>query len=129
MLGSTAESLEIGDLPIVPADMRATTLFSGMRQTMRHVNLGGKWKPAVGSGWETVWRLAVLNKVAFSIQISLAAVSALLFYAPAYFLQKLVEFMENEPGDIRWGLVFCFALFGVNALLFLGKSSLQVLNI
>jgi hypothetical protein len=121
MLGNAAESLEIGDLPVLPADMRATTLFAGMRSVIRRVRLSGRWKPKAGSGWETLWRLVVLNKVAFLVEISLAAVSAILFYSPAYYIQKLVKFMESEPEDIRWGLVFCFALFGVSAIMYVGE--------
>lgn len=121
MLGNTAESLEIGDLPILPADMRSATLFAGMRHVVRHVKLKGRWKPKTGSGWETLWRLALLNKVALSVEIALAAVSAILFYTPAYFLKRLVDFMEGAPSDIRWGLVYCFALFGTNAILYLGE--------
>jgi hypothetical protein len=121
MLGNSAESLEIGDLPVVPADMRATVLFARMRNIARHAKLRGLLKSKPGSGWAIIWRLAVLNKVPFLVQMSLAATSAILFYGPAYFLQKLVKFLEAGPSDVRWGLVYCLGLFGVNALLFLGK--------
>jgi hypothetical protein len=122
MLGNTADSLEIGDLPVVPADMRATVLFARMRDIMKRSTLGGLWRSKPGSGWAIVWRLAVLNKVPFIVQMSLAATSAILFYGPAYFLQKLVKFMEDGPSDLRWGLVYCLALFGVNAVMFLGED-------
>ena len=99
MLGATSESLEIGDLPIVTANMRATTLFHYMRASMRQVKLrplaflpsflclgrrNWQWKPKLGSGWELMYRLAKVNVVPFTTQIALAAVSACLFYTPAF---------------------------------------------
>ncbi|KAF8583290.1 P-loop containing nucleoside triphosphate hydrolase protein [Ramaria rubella] len=138
MLGVTSESLEIGDLPIVTANMRATTLFHRMRTAMRHVKLrplsivpafllgsrrGWQWKPKSGSGWTLMYRLAKVNSLPFTVQISLATISALLFYAPAFFLQLLVGFLEvsksGEAKDIRWGWVYCAGLFLSNAVCFL----------
>jgi hypothetical protein len=140
MLGATAESLEIGDLPIVTANMRATILYHRMRIAMRRVKLrpltflpaflfgtrrGWQWRPKPGSGWTLMYRLMRVNAVALTAQISLATVSAFLFYAPAYFLQRLVKFLEvNKSGavkDIRWGWVYCAGLFLSNAISFLSK--------
>jgi hypothetical protein len=123
MLGNTASSLEIGDLPIVPADMRSMTLFADMREAMRRIKLSSRWKPKPGSGWMTIWRLVVLNKVALAVEVSLAAISAMLFYTPALFLQRLVDFMERDTKDKSWGLVYCFALFASNAIMFIGEKN------
>src|ERR1700761_6341274 len=102
MLGNTSESLEIGDLPIVPANMRSTTIFSRMRHVVKTVKLKGKWKTTPGSGWETLWRLFIINRTALFVQTCLAGTSALLFYGPAFFLQQLVKFLEGEPEDLSW---------------------------
>jgi hypothetical protein len=140
LLGVTSETLEIGDLPIVPANMRASTLFHKMRTAMRQIKprpltifpsflLGShrrwQWKPKPGSGWMLMYRLAKVNSAAFMAQISLAVVSALLFYAPAYFLKRLINFLEvsktGEVKDIRWGWVYCVGLFLSHAVCFLSE--------
>ncbi len=122
MLGNNAESMEIGDLPIVPADMRSATIYAKMRSVIRKVKLRGRWEVTPGSGWETLWRLAVINKTALIVQTVLAIISAMLFYGPAFFLQRLVKFMESRPDDLSWGYVYCAGLFGVNAVMYLRTS-------
>lgn len=121
LLGYTAESLEIGDLPIVPADMRSTTIYLNIRNAMKRIKLPGNWHPAVGSGWALLYRLMVVNAGMLILEFVLAAVSAVLFYAPAFFLQRLVRFMEvAQPGDDRsWGWFYCAGLFGSNAITYL----------
>lgn len=145
MLGATSESLEIGDLPIVTANMRASTLYHRMRMAMRRIKLrpltilpaflfgtrrGWQWHPKPGSGWTLMYRLAKVNSVAFTAQVALATVSALLYYAPAFFLQRLVKFLEvNKSGevkDIQWGWVYCAGLFLSNAISFLGEYYLLI---
>ncbi|KAH7096201.1 multidrug resistance-associated ABC transporter [Auriculariales sp. MPI-PUGE-AT-0066] len=122
-LGYTSESLEIGDLPIVPADMRATTIYQSMRLAMRNVRLPGGWHPAVGSGWALLYRLAAANKGMLALEFLLAAVCAVLFYSPAFFLQRLVRYLElngtAEQADRAWGWFYCAGLFGANAITYL----------
>ncbi|OBZ67977.1 ATP-dependent bile acid permease [Grifola frondosa] len=118
MLGNTSESLEIGDLPIVPADMRATTIFAGMRDAMRRWKLRiGSWRPKPGSGWELGYRLLRVNIFTIALIVGLAAVAAVLFYAPAYFLRKVVAYLEvdRERKERGWGWVYCAGLFFSNA--------------
>ncbi|OJT13873.1 ATP-dependent bile acid permease, partial [Trametes pubescens] len=118
MLGNTAESLEIGDLPIVPADMRATTIYTNMRAAMRRWKLKvWSWVPRPGSGIELGYRLLRVNASTMIIVISLAAVCAVLFYVPAYFLKRVVQYLEvDTTRDFRgWGFVFCAALFASHA--------------
>ena len=114
MLGNTTESLEIGDLPIVSFDMRATHLFRKMRDAMKNVKpviLG--WKPKPGSGWQVGIRLFKLNSFVILVEISLAAFSAVLFYVPAFFLKLLVAYLEADPERLHmeWGIVFALGLF------------------
>lgn len=137
LLGVTRESLEIGDLPIVTANMRATTLFYRMRTAIQRIRprslsprfLNGtrwQWRPTPGSGWMLMYRLAKVNLVPLNAQISLAIISALLFYAPAFFLRELVAFLERsktgEEKNFRWGWVYCLGLFLSNAICFLSAS-------
>jgi hypothetical protein len=123
MLGNLASSLEIGDLPIVPANMRATFNFLRMKSAMRTIKLRvGNWKPKPGSGWELGYRLSRVNAVALTAQLILAAISAVLFYSPAFFLQKLVEYLEADPlrEDRGWGWAYVSGLFFANAVSYLG---------
>ena len=114
MLGYSAESLEIGDLPIVSFDMRATHLFRKMRDAMKNIKptmLG--WKPKPGSGWQVGIRLIKLNSSVLISQITLAAMAAVLFYVPAFFLRRLVAYLEADPGRLHrgWGIVYALGLF------------------
>ncbi|CDO71111.1 hypothetical protein BN946_scf184844.g115 [Trametes cinnabarina] len=114
MLGNNSESLEIGDLPIVPADMRATTIFARMRAAMRRWKLKvGNWRPRPGTGIELGYRLLRVNAGTMFVVIALAAICAVLFYVPAYFLKRVVQYLEIDSArDFRgWGFVFCAALF------------------
>ncbi|EKM77362.1 hypothetical protein AGABI1DRAFT_130448 [Agaricus bisporus var. burnettii JB137-S8] len=118
MLGNTAETLNIGDLPIVPADMRATSNYAAMKRAIRGVGLRiGSWSPKPGSGWGLAYRLVKLNTVPLTAELLLASISAILFYTPAIFLQRLVAYLEvdSERTNIRWGWVHVFGLFMANA--------------
>lgn len=131
LLGYTSESLEIGDLPILPADMRATYIFATMRVAMRKWQLQiGTWRPRPGSGWQLVYRLVRNNLTALTVLLLLAAVSAVLFYAPAFFLQHVVAYLEADPErkDRGWGWVSCAGLFFSNAVCHLSKLSCQPTN-
>ncbi|OJT05133.1 ABC transporter ATP-binding protein/permease VMR1, partial [Trametes pubescens] len=137
MLGNTTESLEIGDLPIVPADMRAATIYTSMRAAMRRWNLKvWSWTPRPGSGIELGYRLMRVNATPMTMVMSLGVVCAVLFYAPAYFLKHVVQYLEVDTArDFRgWGFVFCVALFASHAssqlvtgqLMSLSTTTLQV---
>ncbi|KAI0338006.1 ATP-binding cassette transporter [Trametopsis cervina] len=119
MLGNTSESLEIGDLPIVPGNMRATMIYATMRAAMRKWKLRiGSWTPKAGSGWQLGYRLLRNNGAVLALVIALASVSAVLFYTPALFLQRVVAYLEADPErkDRGWGWVYCAGLFFSNAL-------------
>ncbi|KDQ21679.1 hypothetical protein BOTBODRAFT_26106 [Botryobasidium botryosum FD-172 SS1] len=118
LLGYTAESLDIADLPIVPLDMRAVTIFTRMRHAMKTIKLRGRWASKPGTGWTLMWRLIRVNGRGFLIQTTLAAVSAILYYVPAFFLQRLVHYLEENPNreDMSWGWVYCAGLLFGNAI-------------
>lgn len=106
MLGYTSESLEIGDLPVVPANMRGTYLYASMRRTIRNVKWNLRWwRPRVGSGWELAYRLLRVNTMPLTALVLLAAVSACLFYTPPLFLRQVVMYLESDPNreDRSWG--------------------------
>lgn len=123
-MGNIAASLEIGDLPIVPTNMRATYNYARMKKALREINLRiFSWSPTPGSGWLLAYRLIRLNYVAFTAELLLAAVSAILFYSPPFFLQKLVKYLEVDPQreEKGWGWVFVLGLFFANVISFISR--------
>ncbi|KAH6918109.1 ATP-binding cassette transporter [Coprinopsis sp. MPI-PUGE-AT-0042] len=112
-LANKAQSLEIGDLPILPGNMRATYHYSLMRVAMRRKNGGifGRFsKP--GSGWNLFHKLLHVNILALSGVSALCVLSSLAYYGPAFFLRKLVAYLEGDPDRINpgWGWVYVIAL-------------------
>jgi hypothetical protein len=81
------------------------------------------WDIRPGSGWELAYRLAYVNRRAFIVQMALAAVGAVLYYAPPFFLQKLVKYLETDPErhDRSWGWFYSFGIFAANAILYLSR--------
>lgn len=133
MLGNIAQSLDIGDLPIVPGNMRATMNFAKMRHAMREIKFKlpvgrERWSPKTGTGWNLAYRLLVVNILPFTALFVLAAISALLFYTPAVFLQRLVKYLEEDGKreDMSWGWVWVVGLFVSNAITFLSEFSLSL---
>jgi hypothetical protein len=125
MLGSKAASFEIGDLPIVPSNMRSTVNFNKMRKGLRDIRLRlGKWQPKPGSGWELIYRLIRTNWFILLAQVLLAAVTAILFYTPALFLRLLINYLEADPEriDRGWGWVYAAGLFIANATVHICKT-------
>ena len=129
LLGHSSESLEIGDLPIVSFDMRATHLFQRMRNAMKNIKpviLG--WEPKPGSGWQVGIRLFKLNSFTILLQTALAASTAILFYAPTFFLKHLVAYLEDDPLRLHrgWGVVFALGLLVSGIILNLGRSLIPI---
>jgi hypothetical protein len=128
LLGNTVESLNIGDLPIVPGSMRATYLFRSMRSALSTIRLRRFifWDIRPGSGWELAYRLAYVNRRGFMAQMTLASIGAVLYYAPPFFLQKLVKYLETDPErhDRSWGWFYSFGIFAATASLYLSRVHL-----
>lgn len=125
MLGNTSESLEIGDLPVVPADMRATNLYASMRRTIRTIKWSLRWwRPRVGSGWELAYRLLRVNILPLTALVLLAAVAACLFYTPPLFLRQVVLYLESDPNreDRSWGWFYLAALVFSTAFVDISKA-------
>lgn len=134
MLGYTAASLEIGDLPILDSYMRATYNFKTMRAAMKRYSLRGRafgiWKPTPGSGWQLAYRIMRVNAPTFAIQISIVVVAAFMFYAPAFFIQRLVSYLEVdlERRHTEWGWVYTAGLLLSNVILTLSGFSREFLS-
>jgi hypothetical protein len=105
--------------------MRATYNYARMKKALREIKLKiFSWSPEPGTGWHLIWRMIYLNYVVLIVVLSLAAISAVLFYAPAIFLRKLVQYLELDPNreNKGWGWVYVAGLFFTNVLSFLRKS-------
>ncbi|KIP06804.1 hypothetical protein PHLGIDRAFT_106557 [Phlebiopsis gigantea 11061_1 CR5-6] len=115
-LGTTAGDFEAGDLPLVPARMRAVYLFAAVRAA---ADARGRprlafWRAAPGRrGWGLAYRVVRVNAGTLAAVVALAAAAAGLFYAPSFFLQRVVRYVEGDPartGAPR-GLLFSAGLF------------------
>ena len=128
-LGNIAKSLDIGDLPIVPLNMRAAYNYSRMKKALREIKLKiFSWSPAPGTGWGLIWCLIRLNYVGFLTLFALASATAVLFYAPPLFLRKFVQYLEIDQSreNKGWGWVYVVGLFVTNVIVFLSKSFLKL---
>ncbi|CAE7211925.1 unnamed protein product [Rhizoctonia solani] len=135
MLGYNAASMEIRDLPILTAKMRAPYIYSTMRSITKRVRLSRRWRGQPGSGYELLYQLVHANRGMFLLQIFLSASSAVLYYAPAWFVQQLVHFLEitrstDEPQDIdpSWAWVYCGGLLLSGVLVYLITGQLWSLS-
>ena len=98
-----------------------------MRGAMKNINpifLG--WKPKPGSGWQVGIRLFKLNSFVIILEIVLATFVAVLYYTPAFFLKRLVAYLETDPERLHrgWGIVFAIGLFVSGIILNLGRCPL-----
>jgi hypothetical protein len=132
MLGYTAESLEIRDLPILPASFRATTIFIDFRQRIKRgtTQLPSfmPWRVKRNSPADLALNLVTANKWPLTALGCLAAVSATLFYVPAFFFQRFIRHLEQDPDrqDTAWAWVYCAGLFASNAIMYRGFTLFSV---
>jgi hypothetical protein len=133
MLGYTAESLEIRDLPILPASLRATTIFTDFRQRVNKGAMGlpsfMPWRVKLNSPVDLGLKLLTANKWHITALVCLAATSATLFYVPAFFLQRFIKHLEQDPDrqDIAWAWVYCAGLFVSNVIMYRECNIVDVL--
>lgn len=114
MLGNVAQSLEVGDLPVVPTDLRSTYQYTRMRKAMQDLRLRiFNWKTKPGSGWNLGWQVVHTNAWILIKLIFFAASSAILFYVPYFFLRRVIIYLEQDPGrdNIHWGMYYAIGLF------------------
>ncbi|PFH48697.1 hypothetical protein AMATHDRAFT_5550 [Amanita thiersii Skay4041] len=121
-LGYTAESLDIGDLPILPGNIRSTFNYSKMKHAMENFRFRiGSWRPKLGSGWHVAYRLARVNYAVILAELGLAAISAIVFYVPPFFLKLLVSYFEvdKDRTNMGWGWVYVLGLFCSTSIVYL----------
>ncbi|KAJ7654642.1 multidrug resistance-associated ABC transporter [Mycena polygramma] len=131
MLGNTAASLEIGDLPILTVDMRAAFHYAAMRRILRSASLSlGSWRPLAGSGATLAYQLAAVNYAGLLAMCALSFVVGSLFYIPPFFMSRVLIYLQNDPlrEHTEWGLVWVVCLFTSNLILFLVTGQLWFLS-
>ncbi|EIW74375.1 P-loop containing nucleoside triphosphate hydrolase protein [Coniophora puteana RWD-64-598 SS2] len=103
---SAQSGFEIVDLPVLPLSMRASYLYTRMRRAVTTTTT----KP--GSGWSLGWRLVRVNVGAVVVLLVLTAVSAVLRYMPALFVEHIVGYLESDPErkDRRLGWTYALGL-------------------
>ena len=105
--------------------MRDTYNYARMRKALREIKLKiFSWSPAPGTGWHLIWRLIRLNYAIFLLGLSLVTISTTLSFGPAFFLRKLVQYLEVDRNreNKEWGWVYVVGLFVTDVLGFLRKS-------
>ncbi|KAL5499194.1 hypothetical protein ACEPAH_1712 [Sanghuangporus vaninii] len=109
-LGYSSEALAIADIPILPGEMRASTIFAHMKAACRKYRLRHA-RP--GSGWQLAYQLLRANRKGFALFVSGVLVISMLFYGPMLFMQKLVSYLESdlEERDPAWGRFYGVGLF------------------
>ena len=120
MLGYTSTSLEIRDLPIIEGKLRASALFIDMRAALKRFFLPQRFAVRDGSGFQLIYRALRANGRDVLLLIMITCVCAGLFYAPAFFLQRFVHYLEQDPGRMNtsWGWVYCLGLLVINIILY-----------
>ncbi|KAJ6609306.1 hypothetical protein B0H10DRAFT_2166370 [Mycena sp. CBHHK59/15] len=115
MLGNTAESLEIGDLPILTLDMRASFHYTAMKRVIR------TFKLSVGNGMSLAYQLTRVNKSGLTPLVLLSVSAGMVFYMPPFFLSMVLNYLENDPEreHTGWGWVWVCFLFLSNVVLFM----------
>ena len=123
-LGRALGSIEILDLPILKANMRAAPLYAAMRRATRNSGLrAGFWSLGQGSGLALALRLARLNASLLSLLGALSIFAAATWYLPAFFLRQLVRYLEHSQGwgqPTEWGLAYALGLFASSFAVHLG---------
>ncbi|KAF9479792.1 multidrug resistance-associated ABC transporter [Pholiota conissans] len=130
-LGNTASSIDIGDLPILPANMRASYNYAKMTQAMRSISSRFfLWTIPDDRGLLLGWKLIRLNHVIFSALFVLSAILPFTAYIPPLFLRLLVSFLEADPKreDISWGWVYVIGLFFGHAFAYLMNGQVYSLS-
>ncbi|KAJ7896009.1 multidrug resistance-associated ABC transporter [Mycena olivaceomarginata] len=115
LLGARVEGLEIGDLPVMPTNLRATPNYEGLKKM-----------PRPGSGATLAYQILHANLYGITAEAALSASAALLYYAPPFCLSRLISYLEGDPNrdDMAWGWFWVIALFVIHAISSLVRGQL-----
>lgn len=112
--GSSKLQMGLDDLPHLSASFRTVTLYKNFRKAARKSverAMSSSKTPMIANDVEgprdglgyapkwfnrLLWRLLVVNRFAFSLNCLLAFATAGLYYLPAFFLSRLLDFFETS---------------------------------
>ncbi|KDR80196.1 hypothetical protein GALMADRAFT_61920 [Galerina marginata CBS 339.88] len=126
MLGRSKNLITMDQLPILPASLRAAVNLSKMKYVTRTVKLPFKSLARPGSGFQLAYQLVRANlRLICAIQL-VSVVAAITFYAPIFFIQLFLAYLERDPDrrDRAWGWAFVIGIFGTHCILILVNSQL-----
>ncbi|KDR71589.1 hypothetical protein GALMADRAFT_792794 [Galerina marginata CBS 339.88] len=111
-LGKKLRNIDIGDLPVLPANMRATSNYARMRIGHQFATKDNFFNRLSNVGWRLGYRLVSLNVAAFTALFVLAVLTAVTNYGPAIFFQLFVKYLETdrEKNDLRQGWTYVAGL-------------------
>ncbi|KAF7308067.1 Multidrug resistance-associated ABC transporter protein [Mycena kentingensis (nom. inval.)] len=121
LLGTRSVPLEITDLPILTVDMRASQLYTAMKDSLRTVRLRVfSWTPPVGSGLTLLMQLLYVNRRGLLAIVLLSLHTGVLYYTPFIFLSRILGYLEDDPDRerIQWGVVWVLGWLGASLVLF-----------
>jgi len=125
------------DLPVLASQDRATNLWEGIKDSKHLMNSAPRgvnrllWRVLVINKKLFIWRehpfpssyfSMLIADLALDIESILACINAVLYYLPAFFLQRIVHFLElreqiklpedpnTEYTTSSWGYLFCAGL-------------------
>ena len=108
-IGAKVDYISQADLPLLSNGDRAPGLWAQVR-----MKLSGKRPRWMNS---LLWRVIKINQTLFVWQLILACSNAFLYYLPAFFLQRIVLYLEQLPtapptpsGQIPYGYVYSLGL-------------------
>ncbi|KAF7313044.1 Multidrug resistance-associated ABC transporter protein [Mycena kentingensis (nom. inval.)] len=111
-LAAKERNLELTDLPVLPGNMRASVLYTGLRHSLRAQPAG------------LLWHLICLNARSLLLVVVFSCADGVLFMISSVFLQRILAYLERArtqaapDSDVRNGLIWVAALFVTNVLLF-----------
>ncbi|CAK5268423.1 unnamed protein product [Mycena citricolor] len=122
LLGASLEQLQIGDLPILSSQMRATYQYVNMRNILSSTS---------SSSWSLVRQLLSANKLSLPPMLGLSLWTGSLFYLPPIFLKQIIVYLETDGQreNVRWGLLWVFAFLLSNILLYIVTGQVWFLSI
>ncbi|KAK7000595.1 ATP-dependent bile acid permease [Favolaschia claudopus] len=128
MLGNSTTSaqasrLEIGDLPILTASMRATNNYESMRRVMSSGLISASWGPRVGSGLHLASQVVRVNSALIVALLIFAVIDAAVYYLPPFFMRQVLQYLEADPDRerVHWGVFWVTCLLGSDFLVFIGQ--------
>ncbi|KAK4686614.1 hypothetical protein P7C73_g3512, partial [Tremellales sp. Uapishka_1] len=125
--GHEMETMEVWDLPVLAAPMRALTAYKKVKKVY------GNPRHRLGKmeGYNLLWKLAKVNAGMLWAQTILAAITAFGYYLPPYLLQNFIYYLETDPtrSHPAWGWFLAFALFFSNAVMNIAQGILWAIDV